>query len=191
MLDFPVTSWRVGIPAMKLPFSGILCCHPLSFGCFPSLAMALAPNSGWALLKPKINFSAPKFNYIWPLAISAFFVGNGEWPIISDRHPKHPTFSTQLSLVSKERRSLEVLKSWQVGSVVWSDRAWCLGISWHRVTGHDGFVEDAAVKTPTILSHPEPPLALNHPSPPSTISHFICPTKVVLSTVPFGLVCHA
>ena len=29
--------------------------------------------------------------------------------------------------------------------------------------GHDGFVEDAEVNTPTILSHPEPPLALNHP----------------------------
>eukprot|EP00434_Breviolum_minutum_P037403 symbB.v1.2.033163.t1/scaffold4059.1/size45404/1 len=25
---------------------------------------------------------------------------------------------------NSERRSLEVLKSWQVGSVVWSDRAW-------------------------------------------------------------------
>ena len=87
----------------------------------------------------------------------------------------HPTFS-----VSKERRSLEVLKSWQVGSVVWSDRAWCLGISGSPgPSGHDGFVEGAEVKTPTILSHPEPPLALNHPSPPSSIaySHFHLPNK--------------
>ena len=73
---------------------------------------------------------------------TVFFLEGGRHPTISDRHPKHPTFSTQLSWVSKERRSLEVLKSWQVGSVVWSDRAWCLGPSWPRW------------RHPTIASHP-------------------------------------